>query len=60
MKHVRIFVRGLGITILPLASGVLIARYIPTLWIGIASLVLACFLIYLAGATLNWPWRLRP
>lgn len=60
MKHIRIFIRGLGLTIVPLGAGVFIARYVPSLWIVIASLAMACFLIYLAGATLNWPWRLKP
>jgi hypothetical protein len=45
-------------TILPLGLGVCIARYIPPRVIGVASLLLLAFVIYLAGA-LRFPWERR-
>jgi hypothetical protein len=58
MRHLQQFGRGMGMTILPLGLGVCIARYIPPRVIGVASLLLLAFVIYLAGA-LRFPWERR-
>jgi hypothetical protein len=57
MKHLVYFTRGCVILGLPLIAGTFIARYVPNFWIGIASLSMACVLIYFAGKNLDWPFK---
>jgi hypothetical protein len=58
MSFLKTFARGLGLSILPLGLGLCIARYVPSRWIGIGSLVLLLFVIYITGALFpTVPWR---
>lgn len=57
MMHLRIFAKGLAMTLLPMLLALAVARYVPSLWIGLSMVPLLLVLIYQAGANFAWPWE---